>query len=79
MNAQTKMCAGALKRAKSCVRIGKTQAPLFDTALWVSDQEVGAGVEPLSLDCSLCDGSGVFLVSNLVSVVNSFKIKAEWK
>jgi protein O-GlcNAc transferase len=29
----------ALRRAKACVRKGKKAAPLFDTALWVSDQE----------------------------------------
>jgi predicted O-linked N-acetylglucosamine transferase (SPINDLY family) len=30
----------ALRRAKACVRKGKLDAPLFDTALWVRDQEV---------------------------------------
>ena len=28
-----------LRRAKDCVRKGKREAPLFDTALWVADQE----------------------------------------
>mmetsp|Transcript_58911 Transcript_58911/g.95219 ORF Transcript_58911/g.95219 Transcript_58911/m.95219 type:complete len:102 (-) Transcript_58911:172-477(-) len=31
--------ARALRRAKACVRKGKADAPLFNTALWVSDQE----------------------------------------
>lgn len=31
--------AAALKRAKNCVREGKRNAPLFDTAQWVRDQE----------------------------------------
>ena len=31
--------SGALRRAKACVRKGKIDAPLFDTGLWVSDQE----------------------------------------
>ena len=28
-----------LRRAKACIRKGKVEAPLFDTALWVRDQE----------------------------------------
>ena len=31
--------ARALQRAKACVRKGKVDAPLFDTARWVWDQE----------------------------------------